>query len=378
MSRSNDIANITTSVLDGVTKAEVGLGNVDNTADSAKPVSTAQQTALDGKASLSGATFTGDVDVNGSELILDADADSSLHASSDDQIDIKIGGTDVGNFNSNTLKLVKDGTPVLEVEDTAETAYSGYWLTAPEMHFRHSTADANSAGLLGLLRFKGTTKTDIGIASDAGTVEIAQLQARSYEASTGVGQRFSDVTGGFSFRGLNGSGGLAELMRIQGYRLVLDSNGGIDFHNYGSEDSNSVTTVSSNLLNDYEEGTCTLKWKFGTAIQSVTQDTRYTKIGRLVTVQSRIYLTSTPSGGGYAVITNFPFAVESGSEIGPAIRVGYVNKIDGDVWLTTSASSTEWTMSRIVESNSSNNTGITASDCAQYSQLRFTAVYYSS
>lgn len=32
-----------------LTKADVGLGNVDNTADAAKPVSTAQQTALDGK-----------------------------------------------------------------------------------------------------------------------------------------------------------------------------------------------------------------------------------------------------------------------------------------------------------------------------------------
>lgn len=36
----------------GITKAHVGLGNVDNTADSAKPVSTAQQTALDGKAAV--------------------------------------------------------------------------------------------------------------------------------------------------------------------------------------------------------------------------------------------------------------------------------------------------------------------------------------
>jgi hypothetical protein len=33
-------------------KADVGLGNVDNTADTAKPVSTAQQTALDGKTSV--------------------------------------------------------------------------------------------------------------------------------------------------------------------------------------------------------------------------------------------------------------------------------------------------------------------------------------
>lgn len=38
-----------TGTVSGVTKAHVGLGNVDNTADSAKPVSTAQQTALNAK-----------------------------------------------------------------------------------------------------------------------------------------------------------------------------------------------------------------------------------------------------------------------------------------------------------------------------------------
>lgn len=45
----------------GVTKAQVGLGSVDNTADSAKPVSTAQQTALNLKANLASPTFTGTV-----------------------------------------------------------------------------------------------------------------------------------------------------------------------------------------------------------------------------------------------------------------------------------------------------------------------------
>ena len=43
----------------GVTKSMVGLGSVDNTADTAKPVSTAQQTALDLKAPLASPTFTG-------------------------------------------------------------------------------------------------------------------------------------------------------------------------------------------------------------------------------------------------------------------------------------------------------------------------------
>ena len=45
----------------GIVKGDVGLGLVDNTADTAKPVSTAQQTALDLKANLASPTFTGTV-----------------------------------------------------------------------------------------------------------------------------------------------------------------------------------------------------------------------------------------------------------------------------------------------------------------------------
>jgi hypothetical protein len=41
-----------------------------------------------------GITTSGAVDVNGNELILDADADTSITADTDDQIDIKVGGTD--------------------------------------------------------------------------------------------------------------------------------------------------------------------------------------------------------------------------------------------------------------------------------------------
>ena len=56
------LANPTfTGTVSGVTKAHVGLGNVDNTADASKPISTATQTALDLKAPLANPTFTGTV-----------------------------------------------------------------------------------------------------------------------------------------------------------------------------------------------------------------------------------------------------------------------------------------------------------------------------
>ena len=54
------LANPTfTGTVAGVTKTMVGLGSVDNTADSAKPVSTEQQTALDLKAPLASPALTG-------------------------------------------------------------------------------------------------------------------------------------------------------------------------------------------------------------------------------------------------------------------------------------------------------------------------------
>ena len=50
-----------TGTVSGITKSMVGLGNVTNTSDAEKPVSTAQLSALNAKASLASPTFTGTV-----------------------------------------------------------------------------------------------------------------------------------------------------------------------------------------------------------------------------------------------------------------------------------------------------------------------------
>ncbi|HAN04132.1 MAG TPA: hypothetical protein DCQ25_02525, partial [Elusimicrobia bacterium] len=55
------LANLSGSALTGLSAAQVGLGSVDNTADADKPVSTAQQTALNLKAPLDSPAFTGNV-----------------------------------------------------------------------------------------------------------------------------------------------------------------------------------------------------------------------------------------------------------------------------------------------------------------------------
>jgi hypothetical protein len=53
--------NLVGGTATGITSEMVGLGNVDNTSDALKPISTAAQTALDLKAPLASPTFTGTV-----------------------------------------------------------------------------------------------------------------------------------------------------------------------------------------------------------------------------------------------------------------------------------------------------------------------------
>ena len=57
--KANEANPVFTGTVTGVTKAHVGLGSVDNTADANKPISTATQTALDAKAPLVSPAFTG-------------------------------------------------------------------------------------------------------------------------------------------------------------------------------------------------------------------------------------------------------------------------------------------------------------------------------
>ena len=51
-------------------------------------------------------TFTGGLDINGTELKLDADADTSITADTDDQIDIKIANADDFTFTANSFNVL--------------------------------------------------------------------------------------------------------------------------------------------------------------------------------------------------------------------------------------------------------------------------------
>jgi len=105
----------------------------------------------------SGGTFTGNVthngtvtfgstvsglDVNGTEVILDADGDTTITADTDDQIDIKIAGADDFQFTANTFTAQSGSTIAAQaLTATTITATGDVSLDGGSFVFNESSAD---------------------------------------------------------------------------------------------------------------------------------------------------------------------------------------------------------------------------------------------
>ena len=62
--------------------------------------------------------------MNGTELILDADADTSITADTDDQVDIKVGGTDTIRIKPDELEI-RGPHPSITITDNDDSNYGG-------------------------------------------------------------------------------------------------------------------------------------------------------------------------------------------------------------------------------------------------------------
>lgn len=69
-------------------------------------------------------TFTGNVNINGNELILDADADTKLYASTDDVVKMNIAGSEMFRFDSDGLKFNGDTAAANALDDYEEGTWT--------------------------------------------------------------------------------------------------------------------------------------------------------------------------------------------------------------------------------------------------------------
>ena len=118
------------------------------------------------------------LDLDGQELVLDADADSTIHVSTDDQIDFKIGGTDVVTFTNSSsdfviTQAVQDKDIIFKGDD------GGSAITA-------LTLDMSEAGNAS---FNGTVTANAGVVVDNITIDGTEIDLSS-------GNLTIDVAGG--------------------------------------------------------------------------------------------------------------------------------------------------------------------------------------
>ena len=93
------------------------LRNSANNAWITLPLSITADNSTSGALTVNGnLSTTGTLDVNGGEVILDADADTSITADSDDQIDFRVGAVDVMTLTNSHLVL-KGTTPKITIGD---------------------------------------------------------------------------------------------------------------------------------------------------------------------------------------------------------------------------------------------------------------------
>ena len=216
-------------------------------------------------------------DINGDELILDADADTSITADTDDQIDVRIAGADDFTITANKFDALAGSN--IHVSGDADAND----ITGDSAQGRVTLGASQDLNL-----YHGGT--DSYIVNDTGDLVI----------NTGTSDK--DIV----FSGNDGGSAITALTIDMSDAGILKVKSGIGFP--GTQ----VASSDAHVLDDYEEGTFQIgiTAASGTVTMNSSEDTmQYTKIGRLVFIAGRVDVSSVSSPSGSLSITGLPFTV---------------------------------------------------------------------
>ena len=254
--------------------------------------------------------------------------------------------TDADNFVIDTgdvdsgLSILSATTGRIYFGDAASTDQGSirYVHTDDSMRFETNSSEKLRISNLGQLTTKGSNQGNpVGIEirnNNTNAYSHAELALTSQNATTS--KIWCDVPN--SGMRLNYNGGSSVKIDQSG-NLHMPNGAGIDF----SATANSSGSMTSELLDDYEEGTFAPTYLSGLSNPTYSNTSGdYTKIGNLVTFTLRIQATGT-NVGSHARIGNLPFTSSVGKREGSA-TFGYVGNLPGnqevDIYLHIPGNST--------------------------------------
>ena len=161
---------------------------------------------------------------------------------------------------------------------------------------------------------------------------------------------------------------------VTGNLIIGTAGKGIDFSADGQ-----AAGMTSELLDDYEEGTWTAGIAFDGGTTGITYGSQlgvYTKIGRMVTCIGVVQLSSKGSSSGAATITGLPFTVAANEPNYGGVSFGYISNMTfASVLLArTVAGATTLTLGEVTTAGV--DTDITNADFTNTTSLRFAFTYF--
>ena len=237
-----------------------------------------------------------DADLNGTELILDTDGDTSITADTDDQIDVKIAGADDFTITANKFDALAGSNIHVSGDADADD------ITGDSAQGRVTIGAGQDLNL-----YHGGTNSYI--VNDTGNLVV----------NTGASD--ADIV----FSGNDGGSAITALTldMSAGGDLTLGANANIVFP------ATNVVSTNANTLDDYEEGNFTPT----VTANSVAYDNRtgrYTKVGNKVFVECLVQWNSASfaSATGKLTVTGLPFAPVSTIHYHGAYGVAYISSVN--------------------------------------------------
>jgi len=256
-----------------------------------------------------GATLSGDLTIS-DKIIHSGDTNTAIRFPAADTVSVETGGSEAIRVDSN--------------------GYIGIGANDPHLYYSktlvvNATTEGDGGGIT--IRSGGTTHTNYLMFADSNSGAARYEGYVAYNHNT---QKLLLGAGANPHAELDSTGDLT----ISDGDLVIGTSGhGIDFSATGG---GNYGTDTSELLDDYEEGTWTPAFTASTGGSATTNvySASYTKIGNLVNVTCYIGAGSNSSTTGNWTITGLPY-INKGSNHYPGITIPYWNSLQGNINVLT-------------------------------------------